>query len=332
MTKLMGSRKRTGKLGAGKGSLVQDLVRRVDSGDRAALSRLLSCVENRDKTLPEIIRLIYPKTGRAKVIGITGPPGAGKSTLVDKLTAHYRAQGEKVAVIAVDPSSPFSGGAVLGDRIRMQQHATDDGVFIRSLGTRGMQGGLSMATQEFVQCFDAAGYERVIIETAGVGQTELGILKIAPTIVVVLVPESGDSIQVMKAGLSEIADIFVVNKSDRPEADLLVKDLVVDIGLKSDPHGAPGLGKAWSTPVLKTVAVDSKGIAEVVQAIESHRAFGTSMPRRVESARQQVQDILSETLTQKLEVVLRSVTGKKIISQIINKKLDPYSGAKKLKL
>ena len=208
-------------------NLVQDML----SGKRVALARLISKIENRDQDLPSLMGQIYPHSGRAQVWGITGPPGAGKSSLVDQLTVRLRSEGKTVAIVAVDPSSPFTGGAILGDRIRMQRHFEDRGVTIRSLGTRGKHGGLSHSTKEVVLTLDAAGFDVVLVETAGVGQTELEILRLAQTIVVVLVPESGDSIQVMKAGLMEIADVFAVNKSDRPEAEQLVRELVTMVGM-----------------------------------------------------------------------------------------------------
>ena len=203
----------------------QELAQQLLAKDPRALARLITLVENREPNIEKAIAAIYPHTGNAHLLGITGPPGAGKSTLTDKLIRVARSQGKKVGIVCIDPSSPFSGGAILGDRIRMQEHAADNDVFIRSIGTRGGQGGLSRSTQEVAMLLDAAGYDLVILETAGVGQTELGILEVAQSIVVVLVPESGDDIQMMKAGILEIADLLVVNKCDRQGSDHIVKEL-----------------------------------------------------------------------------------------------------------
>jgi LAO/AO transport system kinase len=302
-----------------------ELVQQMLVGNRLALARLISKVENRDKDLALIMQLIYAQTGKAQVWGITGPPGAGKSSLVDQLVTQLRAQAKRVAVVAIDPSSPFSGGAILGDRIRMQQHAGDAGVYIRSLGTRGKHGGLSHATKEVVLTLDAAGFDVVIVETAGVGQTELDILRLAQTVMVVLVPESGDSIQVMKAGLMEIADVFAVNKSDRPEADKLVREIVAMVSLLSQTRGA------WKIPVHKTEAVRGVGVRDLILSVQAHQEFLTLSGVRQEKTREflknEVADILTERLSQDLMLAFEKSSGKELIQRLLDRELDPYQAA-----
>jgi LAO/AO transport system kinase len=304
---------------------VQTLVHSMLQGDRLALARLISKLENRSKDVSQIMRQIYAHTGKAQVLGFTGPPGAGKSTTVDRLVVHLRKQGKKVAVVAIDPSSPFTGGAILGDRIRMQQHAEDDGVFIRSLGTRGKHGGLSHATQEVVLLLDAAGFDAILVETAGVGQTELDILRLAQTVVVLLVPESGDSIQVMKAGLMEIADVLAVNKSDRPESDRMVHDLINMVAL--NPHDE----HSWMNPVLKTEAVRDLGMIELLSAIQSHQDYLTKSGRRTVKAREflktEIAEILTERLNHSVMATFETQSGIELIQQVVDRQVDPYQAA-----
>ncbi len=239
------------------------------SGDRRALARLISCVESRvpgvDKALSALVPRRRQGPGTPRVIGITGPPGAGKSTFTDQLVTNARAAGLRVAVVAVDPSSPFSGGAILGDRMRLDRHALDLGVYIRSLSARGHTGGLSRAAGQIVDVLDAVGFDMVIVETVGVGQGELGVMEVADTVLVVLTPESGDGVQAMKAGLLEIADVFVVNKSDRPGADALVRELELTVHLDMRP--------GWKAPVHATSALSGLGVADVIAALSRHHEW-----------------------------------------------------------
>jgi LAO/AO transport system kinase len=269
------------------------------AGDRLALSRLISQVEGRSRDLVSIMAKVQERCGNAYCVGVTGPPGAGKSTLVDRLISHLRKGGKKVGVVAIDPSSPFSGGAVLGDRIRMQEHAGDEGVFIRSLGSRGSHGGLSRATREVVKLYDAFGMDYVLVETVGVGQTELDIMEIADTTIVILTPESGDAIQTLKAGILEIADIFVVNKADREGAHLIQAELKAMLELGGKNGG-------WSSPVLLVQAAKDVGVSELIDAIEDHRAYlrekgraeQTQKKRKV--AREEVKEIVFDEIRQRI--------------------------------
>ena len=261
------------------------------------------------------------RRGRGRVLGITGPPGAGKSTLTDKVIALLRERGRKVGVVAVDPSSPFSGGAILGDRIRMQNHFLDEGVFIRSLSTRGRHGGLARATREVVRLFDAFGFDDILVETVGVGQTELDIMRLAQTTVVVLVPEAGDTIQVMKAGLLEIADIFVVNKADRDGARRLRNELNAMLQLRAD--------SSWEVPVLLTQGTDGTGVGDLVGAIDQHQEVRASAEGdgAREGRIQEWYEILRDELALRLERAVASEELADLATRVGEGEIDPYSAA-----
>ncbi|HSP61689.1 MAG TPA: methylmalonyl Co-A mutase-associated GTPase MeaB [Pyrinomonadaceae bacterium] len=304
------------------------VIDRITAGDLNAVARAISKVEDGAADAAELMKKVFPRTGRALVIGITGAPGAGKSSLVDKLATIYRKRGERVGIIAVDPSSPFSGGAILGDRIRMQALSLDKGVFIRSMATRGNLGGLARATVDAVAILDAAGYAKIIIETVGVGQDEVEIVKTADVCVVVLVPGMGDDVQAMKAGIMEIGDIFAINKADREGVLRTEKEVQALLSLVMREDG-------WQPPIVKTVAIENKGIEELAAAIdqcrEAQQKTDASGARRQAIARWRILELLRERLlAQALNGNSASETLDRLAAEVASKKRDPYSAVDEL--
>jgi LAO/AO transport system kinase len=304
---------------------MKDIAQKVLTGDPRAIARLITLAENSESEAVKAMKQIHPKTGNAHVIGITGVMGSGKSTLICELTRLYRKQGKKVGIIAIDPTSPFSGGALLGDRVRMNELAMDDGVFIRSMGTRGMLGGLTSAVYDVVEILDASGKDVVIVETVGVGQAEVDIIKIADTTLVVIVPGLGDSIQTLKAGVMEIADIYVINKADRDgvEQALAEVESLVDITCSE---------KERKTPILTTIAKQSKGIDELIKEIEDHKKYLESTKIFESQRRLRYEAELVEIIRKKLMNFIFDEEQFKdkveeLINQISEKKKDPHSAA-----
>lgn len=304
------------------------LVDRIAAGDTRAVARAISKVEDVSKDASELMKQIFPLTGKGLIVGMTGSPGVGKSSLVDKLAQHYRQQGERVGIVAVDPSSPFSGGAILGDRIRMQTLGLDQGVFIRSMATRGNLGGLARTTVDAVAILDAAGYNKIIIETVGVGQDEVEVVKAADVSVVVLVPGMGDDIQAIKAGIMEIADVFVINKADRDGVNSTEKELEALLSLATRDDG-------WHPPVVRTIATENKGILDLASAIESYRDFlrqaTSSDGRRRAIARWRILELLRERLVlQTLEADSASERLDRLAGEVASRQRDPYSAVEEL--
>ena len=306
----------------------KSLIDRIAAGDSRAVARAISKVEDLSKDASQLMKQIFPLTGRGLIVGITGAPGAGKSSLVDKLAVYYRQRGERVGIVAVDPSSPFSGGAILGDRIRMQTLGLDKGVFIRSMATRGNLGGLARTTVDAVSILDAAGYAKIIIETVGVGQDEVEVVKAADVSVVVLVPGMGDDIQAIKAGIMEIGDIFVINKSDRDGVNSTEKELqaLLSLSERSD---------AWQPPIIRTIATEGTGVEALAAAIDSYREFhqqsSATDGRRQAVARWRILELLRERLVSKaLESNSAYEKLDQLAGEVASRQRDPYSAVEEL--
>jgi len=300
-----------------------DLLESIFKGDVRSLARAITRVENRTADGSELLRRAYPHTGNSRILGITGSPGSGKSTLVDRLAAFYRRKNKTLAIVAVDPSSPFSGGAVLGDRIRMSALATDPGVFIRSMATRGHLGGLASATADVVSVLDAASRDPILVETVGVGQDEIDIVKLADVSVVVLVPGMGDDIQALKAGIMEIGDVFVINKCDRPGVENMERAVQSLLSLAHRPDG-------WIPPIVKTIATEDRGIEELAESIdksyEHSQTTSLRMEKRRDAARQRLLNLLRERLVQKaIETAFPGDGIERLIDRIARRETDPYT-------
>jgi len=306
---------------------VEQIAQGVMSGDCRSIARAITIIENNTAEAKKLIVSIYSHTGKAHIIGLTGPGGSGKSTLIEKIVREYRRKGKTVGVIAVDPTSPFTGGAFLGDRIRMQELSTDEGVFIRSMATRNFPGGIAKATKDAVKVLDASGRDIIIVETVGAGQSEVEIIKVAQTIVVIHAPGLGDEIQAIKAGLMEIADIFVVNKADRENADKAVTDIQAILQLNNKEV-------AWRPPILKTTALTGEGVPQLIEKIEEHKRFlekELGRKRSLGKAETELVEAIKEKVTSSIIDELRR-EGKleELLQKIIERELDPASAAEKL--
>jgi LAO/AO transport system kinase len=303
------------------------LAERLLQGDKRALARAITLIENDDPAGWELVHEVYPKTGRARIVGLTGPPGVGKSTLIGALTKEMRSADREVAVLSIDPSSPFTRGALLGDRIRLSDHFLDKGVFIRSMASRGALGGLSEATLQAALLMDASGKDDVFIETVGVGQAEIDIVDHGDTVVLVLMPGSGDSIQALKAGVMEIPDVIVVNKAEHPMTDTMVREIRGVLSL--------GPSASWRVPIIKTEAANGEGVAELAEKITEHRAHieseGTLDQRRARNLRNEVLELASARMRRSLEAQVAEDTDvEALLDRVVRRELDPASAATEL--
>ena len=310
-------------------------VEKVIAGDVRSVARLLRDIDDGMPGVRQTLKELYPHTGKAYVIGITGAPGVGKSTLVDQLLSHIRKQDKTVGVLAVDPTSPFSGGAILGDRVRMQRHSMDEGVFIRSLATRGHFGGLTQSTRGAIDVLDAMGKDYIIVETVGVGQDEVEVVKSAHTTVIMVIPGMGDDIQAIKAGILEVGDIFLINKADREGADKTLSDLrlMINMGQKRYDDGG------WKPPILKAEAVFDKGVAELLEEIENHRRYmmesatGMHFRKRKDKVKEELAEMVKNRLIQEVfEQLIKSGEFEEAVESIVEGKTDPYTASDNLVL
>jgi LAO/AO transport system kinase len=301
---------------------IQNWIEQLRAGDPRALARAISAVENRSPAASELLKALFPHSGNARILGLTGPPGAGKSTLVDQLARHYRKHRRTVGIIAVDPTSPYTGGAILGDRIRMQEHFSDPGIYIRSMATRGSLGGLAQSTADVATVLDASGRDLIMIETVGVGQDEVDVVRLADITVVILVPGMGDDVQSIKAGIMEIADIFVINKSDHEGAERVEREIraLQSLAVRSD-H--------WTSPIVKTVATDGTGIGQLAEAIEIYEKYLKSedlvLKHKIQNWRDRLVEMLRHALLEKAREQMGDGNLSRYAAEIAEHKRDPYT-------
>jgi len=306
---------------------IQTWIDNLRSGDPRALARAISTVENRAPGWSDLLKALFPYTGKARVIGLTGPPGAGKSTLVDQLAKHYRKEKQTIGIIAVDPTSPYTGGAILGDRIRMQDHYSDPGIYIRSMATRGSLGGLARATADAATVIDASGRDLIMIETVGVGQDEVEIVRLADVTIVILVPGMGDDVQTIKAGIMEIADIFVINKSDREGAERVEREIRAMQSLSTRKLAT--INAHWTPPIVKTVASEGSGTQELAEAIANYEAYlrkeNLVFRKNVENWQERLVEMLRDAMLEKARAQMESGSLERYAAEIAEHKRDPYS-------